>query len=75
MKTSMTKVRVSKLPARFKQRLALGGCSSKCTFGQSLIQISKSDFKSWRAAAAKALGFNGPGENSKIAFSLTRERL
>ena len=71
MKTSMTKVRVSKLPARFKQRLALGGCSSASTFGQSWVQVSKSDFKSWRAAAAKVLGFNGPGENSKIAFSLS----
>ena len=71
MTTSMTKVRVSKLPARFEQRLALGGCSSKCTFGQSLAQVSRSDFKSWRAATAKALGFNGPAENSKIAISFT----
>ena len=66
MKGSMTKVRASRLPTRFKQRLALGGAVSWCTFGQALVQISKSEFRSWRAAAAKALGFNRPGENSKI---------
>ena len=71
MKTSMTKVKVSKLPARFRQRLALGGCSSKCTFGQSLAQVSKSDFKCWRAATAQGVGFQWGWGNSKIAFSLT----
>ena len=55
----------------FKQRLAYAGCSSKCNFGQALLQVSKSEFKSWRAATAKVLGCNGPGENAKIALALT----
>ncbi|CAE7544167.1 unnamed protein product, partial [Symbiodinium natans] len=37
-----------------------------CTFGQALVQVSKSEFKSWRAAAAKALGFNRPGLFEKL---------
>ena len=71
MKNSMMKVRQSKLPMCFKQRLAFAGCSSKCNFGQALLQVSKSEFKSWRSATAKALGCNGPGENAKIALALT----
>ena len=55
----------------FKQRLAFAGCSSKCNFGQALLQVSKSEFKSWRSATAKALGCNRPGENAKIALALT----
>ena len=65
MKNSMTKVRISNLPKPFKKRLVLRGCSSKCAFGEPLLQVSNSDFKSWRAATARARG-TGLGAVSEI---------
>ena len=70
MRNSMSKVRVSKLPVHCKKRLAISGGSSSCTFGGPLLHVSASEFKTWRAAIAKALGFNRPGENAKIALAL-----
>ena len=33
------------------------------------MHVSVSEFKTWRAVIARALGFNRPGENAKIALA------